>query len=85
MPATSCSRSSRAASCAATLHTNGYAAGSSRVLASDAKDRPGWRTVLVRPDGVVAWAGDNASNVDEAAHAATRWFGQGCASSPTPS
>ncbi|VWD48567.1 FAD-dependent oxidoreductase [Burkholderia lata] len=48
-------------------------------LASDAKDRLGLRAVLVRPDGVVAWAGDDAPNVDEAAHAAMRWFGQPCA------
>ncbi|WP_423393883.1 FAD-dependent monooxygenase [Burkholderia sp. LMG 21824] len=48
-------------------------------LACDAKDRLGLRAVLVRPDGVVAWAGDDAANADEAAHAAARWFGKPCA------
>ncbi|WP_347879221.1 hypothetical protein [Burkholderia sp. BCC0405] len=48
-------------------------------LASDAKDRLGLRAVLVRPDGVVAWAGDDAASADEAAHAAARWFGKPCA------
>ncbi|VWC36844.1 FAD-dependent oxidoreductase [Burkholderia lata] len=48
-------------------------------LASDAKDRLGLRAVLVRPDGVVAWAGDDALTVDEAVHAAMRWFGKPCA------
>ncbi|WP_208864951.1 hypothetical protein [Burkholderia puraquae] len=33
-------------------------------LASDAKDRLGLRAVLVRPDGCVAWAGDDASSVE---------------------
>jgi FAD binding domain len=45
-------------------------------VASDAKDRLGLSAVLVRPDGVVAWAGEAASNHEEAAQAASRWFGQ---------
>ncbi|WP_338640339.1 FAD-dependent monooxygenase [Burkholderia pyrrocinia] len=48
-------------------------------VASDAKDRLGLRAVLVRPDGIVAWAGHDDSNADEAAHAAIRWFGEPCA------
>jgi len=45
-------------------------------VASDAKDRLGLSAVLVRPDGVVAWAGEAAANDDEAAQAASRWFGE---------
>ncbi|WP_373558838.1 aromatic-ring hydroxylase C-terminal domain-containing protein [Burkholderia sp. HI2714] len=37
------------------------------------------RAVRVRPDGVVAWAGNDALNVDEAANAVMRWFGKPCA------
>lgn len=48
-------------------------------VANDAKDRLGLRAVLVRPDGVVAWACDDGSNTDEATHAAMRWFGPPCA------
>ncbi|MBY8605851.1 FAD-dependent monooxygenase [Burkholderia arboris] len=48
-------------------------------IASDANDRLGLRAVLVRPDGVVAWAGDDDTDVDAAAHAAARWFGAPCA------
>lgn len=45
-------------------------------VASDAEDRLGLSAVLVRPDGVVAWAGEAAANYDEAAQAASRWFGE---------
>jgi 2-polyprenyl-6-methoxyphenol hydroxylase-like FAD-dependent oxidoreductase len=47
-------------------------------VASDARDRLGLSAVLVRPDGFVAWAGVGAAAADheEAAEAASRWFGQ---------
>jgi 2-polyprenyl-6-methoxyphenol hydroxylase-like FAD-dependent oxidoreductase len=45
-------------------------------MASDAEDRLGLSAVLVRPDGIVAWAGEVASNHEEAAQAASRWFGK---------
>jgi 2-polyprenyl-6-methoxyphenol hydroxylase-like FAD-dependent oxidoreductase len=45
-------------------------------VARDAKDRLGLSAVLVRPDGVVAWAGEGAPNGEEAAQAASRWFGE---------
>jgi 2-polyprenyl-6-methoxyphenol hydroxylase-like FAD-dependent oxidoreductase len=45
-------------------------------VASDAKDRLGLRAVLVRPDGVVAWAVEAAPDPEEAAQAAARWFGE---------
>jgi hypothetical protein len=44
-------------------------------VASDVKDRLGLSAVLVRPDGVVAWAVEAAPDPDEAARAASRWFG----------
>ena len=43
--------------------------------AADAKDRLGLSAVLVRPDGVVAWAADAAPAEEELARAASRWFG----------
>ena len=45
-------------------------------VAGDAKDRLGLSAVLVRPDGIVAWAGENAVDLEEAAQAALRWFGE---------
>jgi 2-polyprenyl-6-methoxyphenol hydroxylase-like FAD-dependent oxidoreductase len=44
-------------------------------VASDAKDRLGLSAVLVRPDGFVAWGGEAALDHEEAAQAASRWFG----------
>jgi hypothetical protein len=35
----------------------------------------GLSAVLVRPDGIVAWAGEVANNED-AAQAMSRWFGE---------
>jgi hypothetical protein len=45
-------------------------------VASDATDRLGLSAVLVRPDGFVAWAGEADPNLEEAAEAASRWFGE---------
>jgi 2-polyprenyl-6-methoxyphenol hydroxylase-like FAD-dependent oxidoreductase len=45
-------------------------------VAGDAKDRLGQSAVLVRPDGVVAWAGEAPLDHEEAAQAAARWFGE---------
>ena len=45
-------------------------------VASDAKDRLGLSAVLVRPDGFVAWASEAALDLEEAAQAASRWFGE---------
>ena len=45
-------------------------------VARDAKDRLGLSAVLVRPDGFVAWAGEAAPNLEEAAQTASRWFGE---------
>jgi hypothetical protein len=45
-------------------------------VASDTKDRLGLSAVLVRPDGVVAWAAEAAASHEEAAQAASQWFGE---------
>jgi 2-polyprenyl-6-methoxyphenol hydroxylase-like FAD-dependent oxidoreductase len=45
-------------------------------VANDVKDRLGLSAVLVRPDGIVAWAGEGDLDPEKAARAATRWFGQ---------
>jgi len=42
----------------------------------DARDRLGLSAVLVRPDGVVAWAVEGAPDPEDAAQATVRWFGQ---------
>ena len=43
-------------------------------LASDASNKLGLSALLVRPDGIVAWAGDGAADPEEVAQAAARWF-----------
>nr|HEX4312825.1 FAD-dependent monooxygenase [Kofleriaceae bacterium] len=45
-----------------------------RVVARDAVDRLGLTAVLVRPDGVVAYASDAAANPEDVIRAAARWF-----------
>ncbi len=45
-------------------------------VASDARDKLGLSAVLVRPDGFVAWAGEAAPDLEAAAQAASRWFGE---------
>ena len=44
--------------------------------ASEAKNRLGLSAVLVRPDGIVAWAAETVPDLDDAARAASRWFGE---------
>ncbi|WP_143278604.1 FAD-dependent oxidoreductase [Bradyrhizobium sp. Y36] len=44
-------------------------------VAGEPRDRLGLSAVLVRPDGFVAWAGASASDSEEVARAASRWFG----------
>ncbi|HEY4182700.1 MAG TPA: FAD-dependent monooxygenase [Kofleriaceae bacterium] len=43
-------------------------------VALDAKDRLGLSAVLVRPDGVVAWASDATPTSDDVLRAAATWF-----------
>ncbi|CAB3810616.1 FAD-dependent monooxygenase [Paraburkholderia fynbosensis] len=42
----------------------------------DAKERLGLSAVLVRPDGIIAWASPGAAGDKEAAQALRRWFGE---------
>ncbi|WP_063687395.1 FAD-dependent monooxygenase [Bradyrhizobium stylosanthis] len=44
-------------------------------VAGEARDRLGLSAVLIRPDGFVAWASEGAPDQNEAAQAASRWFG----------
>ncbi|MFG2140214.1 FAD-dependent monooxygenase [Streptomyces sp. NPDC048650] len=46
-----------------------------RYVAGPAKNDPGLGAVLVRPDGIVAWAGDRTPDREEFDRAARRWFG----------
>lgn len=46
-------------------------------VAGDVEDRLGLRAVLVRPDGVVAWATADACDQEGLAAACLRWFGPG--------
>jgi hypothetical protein len=50
--------------------------GKVKYVASDVKDRLGLSAVLVRPDGVVAWAREATPDLEEAARAMSRWFGE---------
>jgi 2-polyprenyl-6-methoxyphenol hydroxylase-like FAD-dependent oxidoreductase len=56
--------------------TAGGWAGRVRYAAGRARDDLGLGALLVRPDGVVAWATQDSPNHDEFARAVTRWFGR---------
>jgi 2-polyprenyl-6-methoxyphenol hydroxylase-like FAD-dependent oxidoreductase len=45
-------------------------------VASDVRDRLGLSAVLVRPDGIVAWAAEAAPDQEQASLAMTQWFGE---------
>jgi hypothetical protein len=45
-------------------------------IASDVKDRLGFNAVLVRPDGIVAWASESAPRQEVVVQAISRWFGE---------
>ncbi len=44
-------------------------------IAADCRERLKTSAILVRPDGIVAWACDGAPDVQAAARAANQWFG----------
>jgi 2-polyprenyl-6-methoxyphenol hydroxylase-like FAD-dependent oxidoreductase len=46
-----------------------------RYVAVDAKDRLGVKALLIRPDGIVAWASDVNGDEMNAASSLSRWFG----------
>jgi 2-polyprenyl-6-methoxyphenol hydroxylase-like FAD-dependent oxidoreductase len=45
-----------------------------KYISGSAKDRLGVSTILIRPDGIIAWASDNAPDCSELQKAAARWF-----------
>jgi hypothetical protein len=47
-----------------------------KYISGSVKDRLAVSAVLIRPDGIVAWASDNDSDCSELQKAAVRWFGQ---------
>ncbi|KQZ43171.1 FAD-dependent monooxygenase [Duganella sp. Root1480D1] len=47
-----------------------------RYVAIDAKERLGLTALLIRPDGIVAWASDSGSNDMDATDCTSRWFGK---------
>jgi 2-polyprenyl-6-methoxyphenol hydroxylase-like FAD-dependent oxidoreductase len=54
--------------------TSGWA-GRIRYAAGQVRSDLGFRALLIRPDGVVAWADEHAPDRDGFARAAARWFG----------
>ena len=45
-----------------------------RYVSGSAKDRLSLSAVLIRPDGIIAWASDNDPDCSELQQAAARWF-----------
>jgi hypothetical protein len=45
-----------------------------KYISGPAKEQLGLSAVLVRPDGIIAWAADNEPDCSELQKAATRWF-----------
>ncbi len=45
-----------------------------KYVSGRAKDQLGLSAVLIRPDGIVAWASDNDPDCSELHQAAARWF-----------
>jgi 2-polyprenyl-6-methoxyphenol hydroxylase-like FAD-dependent oxidoreductase len=47
-----------------------------KYVSRNAKDRLGVNALLIRPDGIIAWAADNEPDCNELQQAADRWFVQ---------
>ena len=45
-----------------------------KYISSRAKEQLGLSAVLIRPDGIIAWAADNTPDCSELQKAAARWF-----------
>jgi hypothetical protein len=45
-------------------------------VGSDVRERLGLSALLVRPDGIVVWVGEDTPDLQSAAQAALRWFGE---------
>ncbi len=45
-----------------------------KYVSGRAKERLGLSAVLIRPDGIVAWASDHDPDISELQQAAARWF-----------
>jgi hypothetical protein len=45
-----------------------------RYISGSVKDRLGLTAVLIRPDGIIAWAADNDPDISELQKAAARWL-----------
>lgn len=54
-----------------------------KYVSGSAKDRLAVSAVLIRPDGIIAWASDNAPDGSELREAAARWFVCNYAQPPT--
>lgn len=52
-------------------------AGRVEYVAGEAKDRLGLSALLVRPDGIVAWAAEGDAEIDDVVRQVSRWFGEG--------
>jgi 2-polyprenyl-6-methoxyphenol hydroxylase-like FAD-dependent oxidoreductase len=52
----------------------GEYAGRIKYISGNAKDRLALSAVLIRPDGIIAWASDNNPDCSELQKAAARWF-----------
>ena len=45
-----------------------------KYVSGQAKEQLGLSAVLIRPDGIIAWASDNDPDCSELQEAAARWF-----------
>jgi 2-polyprenyl-6-methoxyphenol hydroxylase-like FAD-dependent oxidoreductase len=47
-----------------------------KYVSAPAKDQLGFNALLIRPDGIIAWACDNKPDLDDLTLEANRWFGR---------